>query len=443
MPGTRTDPPTPPSAEPTEAEGDQHPAWWSEPVTAPAPPVHEGTMWQTSARFPLPAAGAGVGESGHVRGSLPTGALPLIAVAIVSAIIGGGIGGAAGVLSERSANHNERTVVTDPSASLGTGGTIAPLNRPAGSVAAIAAKLVPSVVTIQVQGTTSTGTGSGVVVRSDGYILTNNHVVEMASGGDAVVVQFANGRDGVPARIVGRDPSSDLAVIKVAGSQYRPAALGRSASLVVGDPVLAIGAPLGLSSTVTSGIVSALNRTVFVPSDGGGKPHVISGAIQTDAAINPGNSGGALVDGLGQVIGINTAIASISGLDSGQSGNIGVGFAIPIDFARSVAEEIIRTGHATHPFLGVALDTVTESAARANGLVRGAIITAIAAGSPAATGGLKVRDIVTKVDDTIVDSADTLVLALRGRHPGEAVHIFYWRGGRAGSVTITLVATPG
>ena len=396
-------------------------AWWSSPTedAIAVPPVSE-----------RPAAVADAASPGMHFTPLTVSVLVLIA-----AIIGGGIGGAAGVLSERRTTHQG---ALDPAATLGSGFAATPVDRSSRSVAAIAARLLPSVVTISVKSSQGEGTGSGVVLRSDGYILTNNHVVEAAVSGATLTAQFAGTRGDTPARIVGRDPISDLAVIKVSLRNLRPATLGKSSSLVVGDPVLAIGAPLGLSSTVTAGIVSALNRTVSTADDTGQR-HVIGGAIQTDAAINPGNSGGALVDSLGQVIGINTAIASAPG---GSGGSIGVGFAIPIDIARSVAEEIIRTGKVTHPYIGVTLDTVTADAARQNKLPVGAIVVSVIPGSPAAKAGLRARDIITGIDGEVIDSADALIVALRTHKLGDTVSLKISRNGADKTVTATLVDNP-
>ena len=261
------------------------------------------------------------------------------------------------------------------------------------SYAAIAAAVLPVVVSIDVVSGSSGDTGSGIVIEAGGYILTNNHVVAAASGGGKVTVHFNDGSN-APATIVGTDVSSDLAVIKVARTGLQVAHIGSSAGVHVGDAVLAVGSPLGLSGTVTSGIVSALNRPVdttadqqqqqqqgqgnqfdpfgdnsgSAPSSGTGSSSTASqqltvfGAIQTDAAINPGNSGGALVDANGNVIGINSAIASLGQSAGGtQSGNIGVGFAIPIDLAKNIAEQLIKTGKATHAQLGISVDTNTDS----------------------------------------------------------------------------------
>jgi putative serine protease PepD len=271
------------------------------------------------------------------------------------------------------------------------------------------------------------------VIRDTGYILTNNHVVDAPE--PTLTVSF-NGADNVdvPARIVGRDPDTDLAVIKVATDKRAvPAALGQSRSLVVGDPVIAIGSPLGLAGTVTTGIISALNRTVNVPGENG-QPTRLFNAIQTDAAINPGNSGGALVDARGQVIGINSAIASLGsgGFGGDQSGSIGVGFAIPIDEARSVAEELIRTGTATHPAIGVrALTSTTKGQT-------GALVQEVLAGAPAEQAGLQAGDLITAIDKTKVQSVDELIVAIREHKVGQTVTVTYYRGGAKRTAQVKL-----
>ncbi|MCW2545744.1 MAG: peptidase and chymotrypsin/Hap, partial [Mycobacterium sp.] len=334
-----------------------------------------------------------------------TRAARLLVIALVAALIGGVLGGIGGVAFE----HNR---VSKKTSDLSSGpplatGSPTPVNHDPKSVASIAAKLLPSVVTLNVAGATERGTGSGVVIRSDGYILTNNHVVEVAANGGTITADFYKGRQGVAARIVGRDPKTDLAVVRVDLTNLPAATLGQSASLVVGDPVVALGAPLGLSSTVTSGIISALDRNVEVPDENGGSSGLLIGAIQTDAAINPGNSGGPLVDDQAQVIGINSAIASASS-SSSTAGNIGVGFAIPIDYARSIADEIIRTGKATHPYVGV-----TAQPADASGANKGALIVSVVAGGPADKAGLKEGDVITKVDSKTIGDVDELVAATR------------------------------
>jgi putative serine protease PepD len=308
-------------------------------------------------------------------------------------------------------------------------------------VAGIAAAVMRSTVSIAVQGGGARGTGSGVVIRSDGYILTNNHVVASAAGGGQINVTFDDGATTVPARIVGLDPVTDLAVLRVdTDRELQAATLGRSRDLVVGDPVIAIGSPLGLSGTVTTGIVSALNRTVDVPSQDGQGRNPLFNAIQTDAAINPGNSGGALVNASGEVIGINSAIATLGGgLFGGEGGgSIGVGFAIPIDEARSVAEEIIQTGRATHPAIGVSALTVSgESADRA-----GARVQELTTGGAAERAGLQPGDLIVELDGDEVTSVDELILAIRKNKVGDTVRVTYVREGQTRSADVTLQDRP-
>ncbi len=364
---------------------------------------------------------------GPRRGLLGTGALALV----VALLAGGTAGYVAG-------QQRDSGTSLDPSVSLGTGSpTTSKVDRAPDSVAGIAARLLQNVVNISVQSSAGSGTGSGVVITSDGYVLTNNHVIESAASGGKLTVSF-NGAKAidVPATIVGRDPDTDLAVIKVqSDAPLTPATLGQSRGLVVGDPVIAVGSPLGLAGTVTTGIISALNRTVNVPGESGGSKPLFN-AIQTDAAINPGNSGGPLVDARGQVIGINSAIATLGGgLGSGSaSGSIGVGFAIPIDEARSVAEELIRTGKATHPAIGVQAMTATASA---NGRT-GALVRAIVTGSAAEQAGLQAGDILTAVNDQQVSSVDELIIAIRDHKVGDTVTLTYYRNGSKEQAKATL-----
>jgi putative serine protease PepD len=404
-------------------------AWGEPPKTdAPAwggPPLAGAPAWgQPSDTLGGPADGGGR----RAR----KGLLPMLAGVLAVALLAGG---GAGYVGMRLAGGGS---LTDPSASLGTGSaTSSSLNRAPDSVAGIAARVLQSVVSISVNSPSGSGTGSGVVLRSDGYVLTNNHVVDAAASGGNVTVSF-NGAESVdvPATIVGRDPSTDLAVLKVrTSSKLVPAALGQSRSLVVGDPVIAIGSPLGLAGTVTTGIVSALNRTVNVPGEDGGRTPLFN-AIQTDAAINPGNSGGALVDAKGQVIGINSAIATLGAGSGGfggstQSGSIGVGFAIPIDEARSVAEELIRTGSATHPAIGVQALTST-------GPRTGAVVRAVVPNGSAQKAGLQAGDIITNVDGTEVHSVDELIIAIRAHKVGDEVTLTYYRSNEKQQVKVTL-----
>ena len=354
---------------------------------------------------------------------------------LATALVAGGVGGAIGAENSGSGS------LLDSSASLGSGGSASQaVDRAPTSVAGIAAKLLVSVVSISVKAGTSSGTGSGVVIRSDGYIVTNNHVVEAAATGGDITVSFNDAdQTDLPAQIVGRDPETDLAVIKVDGRTLTPATLGQSRSLVVGDPVIAIGSPLGLAGTVTSGIISALNRTVNVPGENGARTPLFN-AVQTDAAINPGNSGGALVDSGGRVIGINSAIATLGGGASpfggeAQSGSIGVGFAIPVDEARSVAEELIRTGKATHPAIGVEASTMGESSGSGQ---RGARISRLVAGGSAEKAGLQAGDLITMIDGTTVHSVDELILAIREHKVGDAVTVTYVRAGKTATAKLVL-----
>jgi putative serine protease PepD len=314
------------------------------------------------------------------------------------------------------------------------------------SFAAIAAKVLPSVVSINVRGSNESDTGSGVIVRSDGYVLTNNHVVAAAAGGGSVSVVFNDGST-ASARIVGTDQEDDLAVIKVDKSGLPAATLGSSSAVRVGDAVLAVGSPLGLSGTVTAGIVSALNRPVDTTQDqqqqqtdpfGFSQQQqptttTVINAIQTDAAINPGNSGGPLLDSAGKVIGINSAIAS-TGSVGGQSGNIGVGFAIPIDQARIIASELIKNGKASHPLMGVVLADVTDS--NGNELAR---VQSVTSGGPADKAGIEVGDVIVAIGGQRTAGADAVIAATRSHLPGEHVSVTVQRNGSEHTVTVTLV----
>jgi putative serine protease PepD len=311
------------------------------------------------------------------------------------------------------------------------------------SYAAIAAHVLPSVVSINVSGSNEQDTGSGVILRSDGYILTNNHVVSAASGGGTVSVVFNDGTTST-ARIVGTDQEDDLAVLKVSKSGLPAATLGSSTAIRVGDPVLAVGSPLGLTGTVTSGIVSALNRPVNTtdqqqnvdPFGNNSAPttSTVISSIQTDAAINPGNSGGPLVNGAGAVIGINSAIASTGSSAGGQAGNIGVGFAIPIDQAKVIAQELIETGHASHPLMGVTLADATDSSG--NDLAR---VQGVSSGGPAAQAGIKVGDVIVAVGGQPTAGADAVIAAIRAHQPGARVAVTVNRSGVRKTVTVTLI----
>jgi S1-C subfamily serine protease len=359
--------------------------------------------------------------SGRRRGRFGLTALLL---ALIVAIVAGGLGGGLGTWLTRRADD----AVHSSDAKLGKSSNA--VTRPPGSVADIAGRVLPAVVSIDVRTSDAEDTGSGVIIDKAGYILTNNHVISAAATSGTITVTYNDGSSEV-ARVAGRDAQTDLAVLKVTNTKLTVAALGDSSKLAVGDPVIAIGSPLGLQGTVTSGIVSALDRPVHVSGDGSDSDAVID-AIQTDAAINPGNSGGALVDATGSVVGINSAIASLGGSSGGQSGNIGVGFAIPIDEARTIAQQLIATGKAVHPDVGLATRSVT------NGSHEGAYIVQVVPGGPAAAAGLKEGDVITAVAGTTVTSSDEFTVAIQSHKPGDEVALTYFRGSTQATAVVTL-----
>jgi putative serine protease PepD len=346
----------------------------------------------------------------------------LVVGAAVTAVVAGGVGGAVGYTAARATTPPAQTTA---SAGLIVAADTGVDSPPAdGSIAAIAAALQPSVVQLNVSGSQGSGTGSGFILRSDGYILTNNHVVSTADDGGSITIVFSDGSK-ADATLVGTNPGYDLAVVKVDKSGLPAVTLGSSSALQVGDTAIAIGSPLGLQGTVTSGIVSALNRPVTA---GGSGDAAYINAIQTDAAINPGNSGGPLVNGNGQVIGINSAIATMG--QGGQAGSIGLGFSIPIDTAKRVAEEIIATGTSATPIMGVELDM--------NYSGDGAKVTTVNAGGPAAGGGVQTGDIVTKFDGQTIADATALIVAIRSLSPGDQVTLTVQRNGQTQDLTVSL-----
>lgn len=349
----------------------------------------------------------------------------LIGLLVLCLVVGAGGAVVGGLLVSRTSAG-----VTDPAFTLAP---VAPaVERPAGSTAAIAQKVLPAVVSIEVRAGDSGDTGSGVVIDGKGYVLTNNHVVSLAaadSSSDLSVV-FNDGSR-ASAKIVGRDTATDLAVVKVDATNLVVAQLGESSKLQVGDPVIAVGSPLGLSGTVTSGIVSALHRPVRLAGAGTDTNAVID-AVQTDASVNPGNSGGPLIDGTGAVVGINTAIRTLGSQD--QSGSIGLGFAIPIDFARGVAEELIRTGKAVHPTIGLNTRSATD------GSLDGAQVANVVDGGPAAAAGIAEGDLIVKVGDMPIRDADDLAVAVIAHKVGDKVPVSLLRSGRSMTVEVTLTA---
>jgi putative serine protease PepD len=366
--------------------------------------------------------------------------LPLVAVALATGLLAGGIGGVTGwALADRQADQR----LTDEDAGLGTTPASGDLDRAPESIAGIAARVLPSVANIEVRAQGQAGTGSGFVIRADGYVLTNNHVV--ANGADGrIALSFQDDEETFEAQIVGRSPEYDLAVLKIEPDGSLPVAtLGNDDDVVVGDPVVAIGSPLGLAGTVTSGIISAKDRPVTAGGGGEGEVSYIS-ALQTDAAVNPGNSGGPLVDAAGRVIGINSSIAALGGgLGEAARGNIGLGFAIPINQGRRIAEELIETGRAEFPIIGASIDFQYDGeGARIADSGLGAD-DALVSGGPAEQAGLQPGDVITSFDGEPVEGPEELIVAIRSREPGETVAIGYVRGGAEGSVNVTLGAAGG
>jgi putative serine protease PepD len=411
-PAGHSEPSTPPRGNPLGAgPGYGAPNPWSAQAQQPSAPyaqpvqpgVHGGQYGGTSV-YPLaPQQQQKPARSGS--GKLVAG------VAVLALLVGGGAGALGGyVAGGDDSNTVSANALNAPKPAQQTG------NAPSGSVEAVANKLLPSVVELQVQGGNSAGEGSGFVLSQDGYILTNNHVVEVAANGGQIQAVFHDGKKAA-AKVVGRDPTTDIAVVKVDGmSGLTPVELGRSDDLRVGQGVVAVGSPFELAGTVTSGIVSSLHRPVRAGGSDGDQTTVMD-AVQTDAAINPGNSGGPLSNTAGQVIGINSAIYSPqsgSGQQQSQGGNVGIGFAIPIDQARRTADDIIKTGQAVQTFIGA---QVTDAP---NG---GALLGDITPGSPAEKAGLKSGDVVTKIDDRAIIDADALVAAIRTRAPNEKVKL--------------------
>ncbi|MFN8169309.1 MAG: trypsin-like peptidase domain-containing protein [Candidatus Nanopelagicales bacterium] len=345
-------------------------------------------------------------------------AAAVVAAALVAGTLGGAVGGA---VASRDAV---------PAAS-----SQAPISAPAASgavnlsgVEAVSAEVLPSVVSIAFTGQAGSGTGSGIVLTQDGVILTNNHVVAEAADGGTLTVTFQDGRK-ADATIIGRDPGADVAVIQAKGvTDAVPAAIGKSSELTVGQQVVAIGSPLGLDGTVTTGIVSALNRPV-VSGDGSGTNQSVLNAIQTDAAVNPGNSGGALVDMDGRLVGINSAIATLGASQGAQGGSIGLGFAIPIDQAMRIADQLRQTGTASRAVLGVSADDAASG---------GAALTQVAADSAAAKAGLQEGDVVTKIGTTRVTGMQSLMATVRSLAPGSTVDVTYVRDGKPATVKVTL-----
>jgi putative serine protease PepD len=433
-------PPQFPPPQPTQPYGDPYAAGYTgsgwgasaAPVSS-VPPV--GDPWLPPGGAALPPRDVVASSGSRDRGR--RGGLTLVAVALAAGLIGGGTVGAV-VLATRTSNDGTSSTAFSAAPTSTTTPT-AVTSRPAGTVAAVAQDVLPSVVSILESNGQEAGEGSGIILDTQGHILTNNHVVADVASGGTLTVTFQDGSS-AKATIVGRDPLTDIAVIKVNGkSDLKPATLGSSASLQVGDQVIAIGSPLGLSGTVTEGIVSALNRPVITSPDNAtsATDTAAISAIQTDAAINPGNSGGALVNADGDVVGVNSAIATVAQNSIGgssQSGNIGVGFAIPIDQAKRIATELLAGQTPAHAMLGVSLDQNQDSELTSVG----AKVIDVKAGSAAAKAGFKVGDVVTKVNGNLVQGNDGLIATIRSFAPDTSVQLTYTRGGATHTVDVTL-----
>jgi putative serine protease PepD len=392
-----------------------------------------------SAHQPITAPIPRLGPKKSRRGAIVAGA-------VAAAVVGGGMGAATMAITGRAQDATaakapiaQAPAVPHPAA-----------KQPAGSVEQVAAKVMPSVVKLQIDLGGQGDEGSGIVLSADGLILTNNHVVAPAAGDDqgaqptsadstdgggaTKTVTFSNGQT-APFTVVGTDPAGDLAIVRAQGvSGLTPITMGSSKDVKVGEQVVAIGSPLGLQGTVTTGIVSALDRPVAAGDGPGGNVSVLD-AIQTDAAINPGNSGGALVNMNGELIGVNSAIASMggdAGSGGGQSGSIGLGFAIPADQAKRIADELVSTGTASHGSLGVQLSNDATKGV-------GAAIADVVDGGPAAAAGLPSSAVITKIDGQVIDGPEALVAAVRSRAPGDTVSVTYVdASGAAQTTQVTL-----
>ncbi|MET4662918.1 putative serine protease PepD [Streptomyces sp. PvP037] len=362
----------------------------------------------------------------------------LIGAALTLALVSGVIGGAVGVYLER--NGGVGTVELPQAGKEASG-------RDPRSVAGIAAQALPSVVTLHVSGSGEAGTGTGFVLDGRGHILTNNHVVEPAGDNGDITVTFNSG-DTAEATVVGRDSGYDLAVVKVKGvSGLTPLPLGNSDNVRVGDPVVAIGAPFDLAGTVTSGIISARERPITAGGEkGDGSDVSYVDALQTDAPINPGNSGGPLLDARARVVGINSAIRSADGAatpDGGQSGSIGLGFAIPINQGKRVAEELINTGKAVHPVIGITLDMDYSGDGARVAAKGGDGGPPVSTGGPGARAGIKAGDVITEVDGRRVHSGEELIVKTRAHRPGDRLELTLERDGEERTVTLTLGSSGG
>ncbi|MFE1439320.1 trypsin-like peptidase domain-containing protein [Streptomyces sp. NPDC058739] len=406
-----------------------HPA----PTPTPPPAATGGDPWRRYdpwAAAPLQQTGEAVATAAQRK---RRGRKALVLGAVLIALVSGIGGGIVGTYLERNGGVGG---VELPQAGA------EPAGRDPDSVAGIAARTLPSVVTLHVRGSEQSGTGTGFVLDDRGHILTNNHVVEPAGKNGRITVTFHSG-DTAEAELVGGDSGYDLAVVKVDGVRgLEPAPLGNSDNVQVGDPVVAIGAPFDLAGTVTSGIISAKQRPITAGGEkGDGSDISYVDALQTDAPINPGNSGGPLLDSRGRVIGINSAIRSAeNGSDSGegQAGSIGLGFAIPVNQGKRVAEELINTGRARHPVIGITLDMdYTGDGARV-GTKTSDGRAPVTVGGPGARAGIKAGDVITEVDGQRVHSGEELIVKTRAHRPGDRLELTVERDGEERTISLVL-----
>ncbi|MFC0865767.1 trypsin-like peptidase domain-containing protein [Sphaerimonospora cavernae] len=376
-----------------------------------------------------PFGGGGPTGAATVRRG-PSGALLTVLAVIIALVAGGAASWGTFLLTRSSSGIDPGYTLPSPRG--------AATSRPPESVAGVAARVLPSVVSLEVKGNSEAGTGSGFVIKG-GYIVTNNHVVAVAARTGEIRIRF-NDHTSASARVVGRDPNSDIAVVKPDGPVRAPELpLGNSDSVVVGDPVIAIGSPLGLSGTVTTGIVSSLNRPVEAGGSTG-SDYALINAIQTDAAINPGNSGGPLVNASGEVIGVNSAIATVgaNSLLGQQSGSIGLGFAIPANQVRRIAQELITTGTARTSRIGVSIDQSYQG----QGVRIANQSGSVTAGGPADKAGLRPGDIILEVDGQPVGGSRELIVTIRSKAPGDRVSIKFRHGGEERTAMVTIGAAP-
>lgn len=412
------------------------PAGHANPYGPPAGHATPGMTGAVPPAPPTPPALTGPGGSGGRDGERRRGWVPVVGAAAAAAVLASvGTAGLVVGLDDDGANSSLAEVGQQQEA------TTAPVSSSSSQNPdweAVTQTVAPSVVAIQVQTQSGGGEGSGVIIDDQGHVVTNNHVVAGAVD-DTVQVTLADGRL-FEATIVGLDPSTDLAVVKIedAPDDLQPATLGDSDDVTVGESVLAVGNPLGLANTATTGIVSAVDRPVSASGTEGGTS-VVTNAIQIDAAVNPGNSGGPLFDAQGRVIGITSSIASLSS-GGGQSGSIGLGFAIPVNLAKSISEQLVADGTAEHAFLGV---TLSDATATADGVTRrGAQVEEVTDGSPAADAGIRTGDVVVEIDGHAVGGAESLTAFVRELAAGAKSTVTLVRDGQTVDVEVTLATRP-